>query len=113
MPLQRRVRTRRTRNHSGASPLRQVEPAPASAPLPLPSDLFTPTQSPEREISTEPATPASPTLHMRTRALRRERNVEIPHSVLHYDRTENNLQPWYWYAHRICLPAVVSSVLVS
>lgn len=99
MPLQgrRRASTQRTSDHSGANPLLRVE-LPVPAPLPLPSDIVTPTQSPGREVSTEPATPSSLTPHTRTRALRRERNVEIPHSVLHYDRTENGLQPWYWCA---------------
>ena len=68
-------------------------------PAHLPTDLFS-TPSSGREISTEPASPASPTLHTRAyrHTLQREQPIHIPHAVLHYNRTENGLQPWYWYA---------------
>ena len=94
MPPQRlgRVRIRRARTHSSVTPPTQTDLS-AQAPS-LPS---TPSPRRSREVTTEPATPASPTPHTRARTLRRERSINIPHSVLHYNRTENGLQPWYWY----------------
>ena len=103
MPPQRRARSRRTPTHSSAmaNPPPQTDlpaPAPPEEPL-LRLNVLDSTPSHWREISTEPATPTSPTLSTRAWALRRERSVDIPHSVLHYDRAENALQPWYWYAN--------------
>jgi hypothetical protein len=86
MPPQRRLRT--------SSP---VIVSPLRVPAELPSDLFSTPSS--GRVSTEPATPDSPILH--TRALRRERSVHLPHVVLHYDRTENILQPWYWCVYML------------
>jgi hypothetical protein len=62
--------------------------------------LTTPTGQTQTELpKTEPSTPMSPTLHTkgyRRAALRRERSAQFVQSVLHYDRDENDLQPWYW-----------------
>jgi hypothetical protein len=84
MPPQRHPRPRRARTPPSANPSLQ-----AGLPAPVPPDELLPplnvlasTPGSGREVSTEPATPASPTLH--TRALQRERSVDIPPSVLHY-----------------------------
>ena len=105
MPPQRRgrARIRLTPTHASANPPTQTD-LPAQTPtLPeeplLPLAIFASTPSPGREITTEPATPASPTLHTRAWALRRERSINIPHSVLHYNRTENGLQTWHWHVY--------------
>lgn len=75
--------------------------------LQLPSysnDLFgltpsftTPTKEALNElVRTEPSTPDFPSFGGRT--LRRERSVHLfdVQAVLHYDRGENDLQPWHW-----------------
>ena len=100
MPPQRRLRAPTPLAHAGATY------SPVQLPAQLPLDLFS-TPSSGRGASTEPATPDSPSLH--TRALRRERSVCLPHAVLHYDRTEDGLQPWYWYVHF----AVCDSLLLT
>lgn len=60
--------------------------------------LHATTAAPVRELSTEPSTPTSPTLHTRAyrRALGRQRAAGPVRAVLHYVRTENELQPWLW-----------------
>jgi hypothetical protein len=92
MPAQRR-QTRRLRR-SGA-----VSVPFSNLVAPTPSDAQnTPTSPAETEVA--PSSPSSPTLqtrhYNRRRALRRERSVFFVHAVLHYDRIENDLQPWYW-----------------
>jgi hypothetical protein len=96
MPAQRRLRTRNPIPHLG--PVTRSSFHSQNAPDPLPSDTFDPgSTTPEayREVSTEPS---SPTLHTRAygRALRRQRSARFVHAVLHYDRFENDLQPWHW-----------------
>jgi hypothetical protein len=56
-----------------------------------------------REVSTEPATPSSPTPSVETnrRALRRERSERFVHAVLHYSRAEDDLQPWFWCVYSL------------
>jgi hypothetical protein len=81
------------------TPDRELSARTASPDTPT---LTTPTGQTQMETElpkTEPSTPTSPTLHTkgyRRAALRREQSAQFVQSVLHYDRVENDLQPWYW-----------------
>jgi hypothetical protein len=102
MPPQRRPRTRRSRNtvpNPAVPPDFHVHAHATPDPLPLALDVPQWTTNSVEETKTEPTTPTSPTLHTqayRRRALRRERSARLVNAVLHYDRAENDLQPWYW-----------------
>ena len=64
---------------------------------PLPSVPTTPIAN--REVPTEPSTPTSPTLdtHSYRRTISdRRHSAAFVQAVLHYDRSENDLQPWFW-----------------
>jgi hypothetical protein len=107
MPAERRLRNRHLRNsgsHFGPVTRPNILGQSTPDPLPPPLDVFvtrvatTPVHVATREISTEPSTPTSPTLYTNgyRRALQRQRSAHFVQAVLHYDRTENDLQPWYW-----------------
>jgi hypothetical protein len=109
MPVERRLRNRRLRNsgsHFGPVTWLNIQRQSTPDPLPPPLDVFvtrvasTPVHAATRQVGTEPSTPTSPTLHTKAyrRALQRQRqrNAHLVQAVLHYDRTENDLQLWYW-----------------
>jgi hypothetical protein len=65
----------------------------------LPNSFITPAREvPQELIKTEPSTPESPLIRPSNRNLRREPSVHLFHvqAVLHFDRSENDLQPWHW-----------------
>ena len=74
---------------------RRLRPADSLEPGELHADVATPVGS--REVSTEPATSPSPILG--SRALRRQRSAHFVHAVFHYNRSSNDLQPWFWYGY--------------
>jgi hypothetical protein len=103
MPADRRRRSRRLcRSYTISFPAHDlVDPkTPELSVLdPSPDTPATPTRLSQAELpKTEPSTPTSPTLHTRgyRRALRRERSAQFIQAILHYDRVENDLQPWHW-----------------
>ena len=54
----------------------------------------------EFDTVTEPSTPTPRARgHHKAQGLRREQSAQFLHAVLHYDRVENNLKPWYWYVN--------------
>jgi hypothetical protein len=97
MPPQRRLLTRSSYPNQGpiTRSFTQNHRA-ADSSMSMPDFSTTPVAS--REVSTEPTTPTSPTLDTRgnCRALQRERSAAFVQAVLHYDRSENDLQPWFW-----------------
>jgi hypothetical protein len=105
MPAQRSTYPRRRSNPESRTSLatqrngRRLQPADSLEPGIFHDDVATPVGS--REVSTEPATPPLPILGSRSyrRALRRERSARFVHAVFHYNRSSNDLKPWFWYGH--------------
>ena len=111
MPPQRPAARRRSLRNSRSLTANHRQRSPAPISVSIPESVFTAnTESTatisSREVSTEPATPSSPTPATRTnrRALRRERSVRLLHSVLHYSRAEDDLQPWFWCVYSLLSP---------
>ena len=112
MPPQRPAARRRSLRNSRSLTANHRQRSPAPISISIPESVFTAAANTEstatigsREVSTEPATPSSPTPATGTnrRALRRERSMRILHSVLHYSRALDDLQPWFW-----CVDSLVS-----
>jgi hypothetical protein len=103
MPVNRPRRSLRLRRSDTTAflTLNSMDPSTPDLSAPPPDAPTTPVrQSQIDPLKTEPSTPTSPTIHTRgyRRALARERSARFVsvQAVLHYDRVENDLQPWYW-----------------